>query len=147
MCSSDLDAYGRIAGCKDYKGLTGEVLLVDSSGNVFALCGWKNYALPSSYSLISGSYGDLQPVLAAGCYRTTFKCEESGDFYLYTGEWGRGEAWINGHSLGRYSAEGPQKTLYVPGCWLNADGENELVILDWVGLKSDKVECLKSAIL
>lgn len=142
-----VDAYGRVAGCKDYKGLTGDVSLVGNSGNVLALCGWRNYALPSSYYLISGKYGDLQSVFAAGGYRTTFRCDEPGDFYLYTGEWGRGEAWINGHSLGRYSVEGPQKTLYVPGCWLNADGENELVILDWVGLKSDKVECLKSAIL
>lgn len=141
-----VDAYGRIADRKDYKGLIGKVMLVDEAGSEIELTGWNNYPLPSCYPADKTIFSALQPNSAGGYYRATIKCDENGDFYVYTGLWGRGEAWINGHSLGRYSAEGPQKTLYVPGCWLNKNGNNELIILDWIGIQSADVECLKSPI-
>jgi beta-galactosidase len=43
--------------------------------------------------------------------------------------WGKGIVFVNGHHLGRYWSVGPQQTLYLPGCWLNA-GENEIVIFE-----------------
>lgn len=142
-----VDAYGRVAHGKDYKGLTGGVQLLDSKGKESAFCRWNNYALQSSYSSADDKFGPMPQTLGAGRYRAVFNTPEKGDFYIYTAAWGRGEAWINGHSLGRYSAEGPQHTLYVPGCWLNDSGVNELLILDWVGLKNDEVECLKIPVL
>lgn len=142
-----VDAYGRLADAKDYKGLVGGVALVDEKGNESKIGGWKNYALPSCHSAGDEGFVSPQQPLAAGRYRATFKCSDRGNFYIFTGAWGRGEAWINGHSLGRYSSDGPQKTLYVPGCWLNENGDNELLILDWVGLGTLEVECFKNAIL
>ena len=142
-----VDAYGRVADTKDCKGLVGGVSLVDEKGSESLLEGWRNYALPSCHTTDGAGFVSPQQPLAAGRYKATFKCSDRGNFYIFTGAWGRGEAWINGHSLGRYSCDGPQKTLYVPGCWLNEDGENELLVLDWVGLGSIEVECFKNAIL
>lgn len=142
-----VDAYGRVADIRDCKGLVGGVSLVDNMGNERLLDGWKNYPFPSSCPTGAVDFVSPQQQLAAGYYRATFKCSEKGDFYIFTGAWGRGEAWINGHSLGRYSSDGPQRTLYVPGCWLCDNGENELVILDWTGLDGLDVECFKNAIL
>lgn len=51
------------------------------------------------------------------------------------GGWGRGEVWVNGHSLGRYwPGQGPQMTLYLPGSFLASDGRpNEVVVLELEG--------------
>ncbi|WP_338144918.1 hypothetical protein [Cryobacterium adonitolivorans] len=46
---------------------------------------------------------------------------------LSTEGWGKGHAWSNGFSLGRFWDRGPQTTLYVPGPVLGT--ENEVVIL------------------
>ena len=54
------------------------------------------------------------------------------DTFLDTSGWGKGVAYINGYNLGRYWPQvGPQKTLYVPGSFLNI-GNNELIILEFV---------------
>jgi beta-galactosidase len=54
------------------------------------------------------------------------------DTYLETSQLAKGFVWINGHPLGRFWSVGHQKTLYLPGPWLNA-GTNELVIFDLDG--------------
>jgi hypothetical protein len=56
------------------------------------------------------------------------------DTFLHLGEgWGRGQVWVNGHSLGSYWAEqGPQMSLYLPGSFLQA-GPNEVVLLELDG--------------
>ncbi len=145
-----VDAFGRaanIAGYKDRKGLVGKVCLLDASGKKEVLQGWENTPLSADYTQASlRTFGSLPSVGRGGYYRTTFTLPANGDFYLYMGTWGRGEAWINGHSLGRFWSRGPQKTLYVPGCWLK-DTNNELLILDYVGPTQPVVEGYKSAIL
>ena len=78
------------------------------------------------------SFGKLPESPAPGFYRASIKKPEDGDFFLFVGYWGNGEAWINGHSLGRFRHEGPQRALYVPVCWMN-EGDNELIIADWDG--------------
>ena len=37
--------------------------------------------------------------------------------------------WVNGRSIGKYWAIGPQHTLYVPGPWVKK-GKNEIIVLD-----------------
>jgi hypothetical protein len=56
------------------------------------------------------------------------------DTFLHLGEgWGRGQVWVNGHSLGSYWADqGPQMSLYLPGSFLQA-GPNEVVLLELDG--------------
>ncbi len=58
-----------------------------------------------------------------------FNIATSGDVFLDVSALGKGALWINGHAIGRYWNEGPQKTLSVPGPWLHA-GSNEVVIFD-----------------
>ncbi|MCX4756275.1 glycoside hydrolase family 35 protein [Kitasatospora purpeofusca] len=51
------------------------------------------------------------------------------DAFLALPGWGRGLLWLNGFLLGRYTEEGPQRTLYAPGpLWL--PGRNTLVALE-----------------
>lgn len=138
-----VDAFGRVSnipGYKDFKGLVGDVSLVAADGTEVKLSGWKCYPMPSEYDVVScRSFDTLQGEPAPGYYKTNLKVEKKGDTYLYMGTWGRGEVWINGHSLGRFCNRGPQQTLYLPGCWLN-EGDNELLILDWEGPHSPVVE-------
>ena len=41
----------------------------------------------------------------------------------------KGVVRVNGHNLGRYWEQGPQRDLFVPGCWL-VKGDNEIIVLD-----------------
>ena len=62
-------------------------------------------------------------------FKGQFTLEEPGDGFLDMRPLKRGIVWVNGYNLGRYWDIGPQKSLYVPGCWLNK-GKNELIILE-----------------
>ncbi len=145
-----VDAFGRaanVAGYKDYKGIVGKVFLVDASGKRVALGDWENLPIAADYKQASSrTFGALKGAGREGYYRTQFTLPANGDFFLYMGTWGRGEVWINGHSLGRFWSRGPQRTLYVPGCWLK-EADNELLILDYVGPTQPVVEGYRSAIL
>ena len=77
-------------------------------------------------------FGKLPETATPGFYRAKISKPAEGDFFLFVGYWGAGEVWLNGHLLGRYRKEGPQRTLYVPVCWMN-EGDNELIIVDWDG--------------
>jgi len=59
----------------------------------------------------------------------SFEIKQAGDTFLDVSALGKGALWINGHALGRYWNEGPQKTLYLPGPWLR-EGTNRVVVFD-----------------
>lgn len=146
-----VDAMGRVGNIseyKDYKGLTGTVELLLKDGRRQPLTAWNNYPLPADYVRLSSlTFKDIAESFSGpGVYRATFKNSEKGDTNLFMAGWGRGEVWVNGHSLGRFWNRGPQQTLYLPGCWLNDDG-NELVILDWVGPEKPIIEGFKIRIV
>ena len=71
---------------------------------------------------------------------------EPADLHLDTGGWGRGVVWVNGFCLGRYWSRGPQRTLYVPGPVLRADG-NELVVLELAALTEPTVRFVPRPLL
>lgn len=73
-------------------------------------------------------------VLLAG----SFDADASGDLHLDVRGWGSGAVWINGFALGRYSARGPQETLYVPAPLLRGEG-NEILVLELRGLERPTV--------
>lgn len=131
-----VDAMGRVGnilGYKDYKGLTDVVELYRTNGMVDTLTNWKNYPLPAEYNVVNNKkFERVKGATVPGYYKTFISKPGEGDFYLDMHSWSRGEAWINGHSLGRFCNNGTKRTLYVPGCWLH-DGDNELLIVDWVG--------------
>ena len=133
-----VDATGRVGdvkGYKDYKGLPPSVELLCGKEPAKALKGWKIYPLPTDYAFAtSKSYKSVAAEKKPGYYRVTFEKERAGDFYLYMGDWGKGEVWLNGQPLGRFWSCGPQTALYVPDCWVK-EGSNELVIVDWKGPK------------
>ncbi|MGO4680661.1 glycoside hydrolase family 35 protein [Microbacterium sp. 2MCAF23] len=74
------------------------------------------------------------PVLLAG----SFDADASGDLHLDVRGWGSGAVWINGFALGRYSARGPQETLYVPAPLLRGES-NEILVLELRGLERPTV--------
>ncbi|MBR3883148.1 MAG: beta-galactosidase [Bacteroidaceae bacterium] len=141
-----VDAMGRVGdipGYKDYKGLTDVVQMHCANGRVDTLTNWKNYPLPAEYDAIKEKkFENSRGTNLPGYYKTIINCDSEGDTYLNLSSWTRGEAWINGHSLGRFWNKGPVRTLYVPGCWLQA-GDNELIIVDWVGPSEPKVSGIK----
>jgi len=107
------------------KGITKHVTLAGK-----ALRGWDIYSLPmSETSKLPFTHSSCEGVCY---YRATFRVDTPADAFLDTSAFTKGAVWLNGRPLGRIWDIGPQKTLYVPGPWLNA-GENEVVVLDLNG--------------
>lgn len=108
---------------RNRKGITDEVLLDGKS-----LRGWQITPLPlykETFAGVKFSKNDIvgQPAL----YRGTFSLQTLGDTFLDMRGFTKGAVWINGRSIGKYWAIGPQQTLYVPAPWLKK-GKNEVVI-------------------
>lgn len=57
---------------------------------------------------------------------------------------GDGFLYLNGHPLGRWWHQGPQRNFFLPDCWLNRGGDNVITVAlqsaDGVGVKSASVE-------
>lgn len=58
----------------------------------------------------------------------TFKSQNYKDCFIRLDNFNRGYVFVNGINLGRYDKKGPQKTLYLPGCYLKK--ENEIIVLE-----------------
>ena len=113
-------------------GITKQVLLDGKP-----LTGWKIYPLPMSDPGKLAFIG--KPCSGACFYRGHLHVDRVGDRFLYTGQFVKGFAWVNGHALGRIWNVGPQKTLYLPGAWLHR-GENEVIVFDLEGAPGRTVE-------
>jgi beta-galactosidase len=93
------------------------------------LTDWQIYKLPMQppkfvpSQRIPSSMSD--PHFASG----SFDLARTGDAFLDVSGLGKGVLWINGRCLGRFWNIGPQRTLYVPGPWLN-QGKNDVVVFD-----------------
>ena len=66
-----------------------------------------------------------------------------GPWILVTEGLSKGQAYINGHALGRYWEVGPQHSLYVPTSWLESD--NRLSLFDEEGSNPDQVYLMRDA--
>lgn len=82
------------------------------------------------------------PVLLGG----RFDADASGDLHLDVRGWGSGAVWINGFALGRYSARGPQQTLYVPAPVLRGEG-NEILVFELRGVERATVRFVAEPLL
>jgi|GEM_PF-1947673 len=51
---------------------------------------------------------------------------------------GKGSVWLNGHNIGRYWNKGPQKSLWLPLSWLQA--QNTLVFFEEEQIQPDSVQ-------
>lgn len=80
--------------------------------------------------------------------RCTFEVSSTDTpLYLDPAGLSKGQAYLNGHNLGRYwhqTREGklvnPQQRLYLPACWLKSDAPNELMLFDEHGRTPDSCE-------
>jgi len=54
------------------------------------------------------------------------------DTFFNMDGWGKGVVFVNGRNIGRFWDVGPQKTLYVPGPFLN-EGKNEIIVFETEG--------------
>jgi beta-galactosidase len=149
-----VEAMGRVnfgVEVHDRKGIHGPVTLTATGRVPVELRGWQIYCLPLDARMLDGlKYepsrdGDAS---AAGpaFWRGTVKVDRPGDCFLDMHPWGKGFVWVNGHNLGRYWNIGPQQTMYVPGPWLK-EGDNEIVILDFLGPEKPVIAALDRPIL
>ncbi|MEU9157332.1 glycoside hydrolase family 35 protein [Streptomyces sp. NPDC048417] len=114
--------YGQ--GIHDRKGLLGPVAL-----NGVELNGWQ--CTPLGLGTLDGlAFAPTDaPHLGPAFHRGHFDIERPADSFLSLTGWIKGNAWINGFSLGRYWSRGPQHTLYVPAPVLRP-GRNEITVLE-----------------
>ncbi len=124
------------------KGITEKVTIDDTE-----LLGWKCTSLPLYKApVVSFNYQDDDIKGQPAFHRATFTLDSIGDTFLDMSSWGKGAAWINGRSLGKFWNIGPQQTLYVPGPWLKK-GQNELVVFAFEDTGARTVKGLKEPIL
>jgi beta-galactosidase len=130
--------YGRLL-IDNRKGITDSVRIGDRT-----LTGWQIYSLPfrDVRKLTFDGRPDAGPTLRRG----RFHIDRPADTFLDLRGWGKGAVWVNGHNLGRFWRIGPQRTLYLPGCWLKP-GNNEVVVLDLIPTGQTSIEGLTTPIL
>ncbi len=94
------------------------------------LHGWEIRPLPlTDLSALTFEDGvgtaDGDPVF----HRFETEVDTPADAFVALPGWGRGLLWLNGFLLGRYTEEGPQRTLYAPApLW--QPGRNTLLVLE-----------------
>ncbi|NLC58725.1 MAG: beta-galactosidase [Armatimonadetes bacterium] len=110
----------------DRKGITASVTLSNQ-----LLFDWQIYPLPLADLSVLRFVPVGQATLPDGprFYRGTFDAPTQADTFLAVPGGKKGFCFLNGINLGRYWEKGPQRTLYVPGCWLRPQG-NELVVFE-----------------
>ncbi len=127
---------------KDFKGIVGDMKLtadVDDHEVTWNLKNWSMTTIPDDYqTAVKAFEKNTDKKGTRGYYRGYFNLKKVGDTFLNFETWGKGQVYVNGHSMGRIWYIGPQQTLYIPGCWLKK-GKNEIIVLDVVGPKETKV--------
>lgn len=118
------------------KGIVGEVKV----GGEHVLKTWTSHSIPLHRlpQELSNDYNLTVPYRSPPVfYKMEFTLTEDtppgigSDSILSLRRSTKGQVWVNGHNLGRYWTVGPQQSLYLPGCFLNAPGRpNELVVLE-----------------
>ncbi|MDO4158825.1 MAG: beta-galactosidase [Prevotellaceae bacterium] len=145
-----VEAMGRInfgRAIKDFKGITKEVTIngtIDGDDVTWNLKDWNIRRISDDYTTAVNALSKAtEDVLRndrvgekIGYYRGYFNLKKTGDTFLNTEAFGKGQVYVNGHAIGRFWSIGPQQTLYVPGCWLKK-GKNEVIVLDVVGPKGE----------
>jgi hypothetical protein len=118
-----------------------------SEGATWSFAKWEP-PMPTSFDALEKP--KAKKLKGAPCWwRSRFDLPKSHDgsmpVWLDTTGLSKGQAYINGHNLGRYftssgkgKAVGPQKMLYMPESWLKHDTHNELLLFDEHGFDPEK---------
>ena len=97
------------------------------------LTGWEIYPLPMGGTTAPVKLRYSTKDCTGPCfYRASFTLSATGDTFLDTSAFTKGQLWLNNHALGRIWNAGPQMTLYAPAPWLTR-GTNEVVVFDLEG--------------
>lgn len=97
--------------------------------------GWKAVQLNTTDS-IAGKGNGIQPKSPQSglftWYRVAFTMPEKDDqiwvpWMAKINASGNGYMWLNGHNIGRHWEAGPQRTYFLPECWLHYGQKNVLV--------------------
>lgn len=115
------------------KGIVGNVTV--NGGD--ALKGWEMTSIPlSKLPALQGSGYKVEDKQSPVFYKGSFKLAQnansdlSGDTFLSLPAGIKGIVWVNGRIMGKYWRIGPQQQLYIPGCYLEANRANEVVVLE-----------------
>ncbi|NKX92582.1 beta-galactosidase [Sanguibacter hominis ATCC BAA-789] len=87
---------------------------------------------PALATALDGGSVGVGPVAGSTFAAGRFDSVAGRDHFLRLDGWTRGLVWLNGALLGRFSAQGPTRTMYVPGP-LVRDTDNHLVVLELQG--------------
>jgi len=120
-------------------GITKQVTL-----NGEPLLGWDIYPLPMK--AVNNLPYSTKPCEGPCFYRGSFELAATGDTFLDTSDFSKGELWLNGDALGRIWDIGPQKALYAPGPWL-VKGKNEVIVFDLQGKPGRVIRGLNKPVL
>jgi beta-galactosidase len=106
-------------GIEDYVSI-GSAVLMD----------WEVFNLPLDAGTLSAiRFAEGRQAKAPAFFKGEFELEKVGDTFLDLSRWKKGVVWVNGHNLGRFWEVGPQRDLFLPGCWLKK-GRNEIIVFD-----------------
>ena len=116
------------------KGILSNVTLDDTT-----LTNWTMYALPlDNVNNLQRKVKSMKPrklkiygnsILLAR-FKTPKDINHAVDAYLNTKST-KGQVFLNDRSMGKYWSVGPQKELYLPGCYFNPDPmENQMLIIE-----------------
>ncbi|MCZ6836850.1 MAG: beta-galactosidase [Planctomycetota bacterium] len=118
-----------------------------SDGATWSFAKWEP-PMPTSYEALEKA--DVKKLKGAPCWwKTRFDLPKSHDgsmpVWLDTIGLSKGQAYVNGHNLGRYftacgqgKAVGPQTMLYLPESWLKHGSPNELLLFDEHGFDAEQ---------
>jgi beta-galactosidase len=115
----------------DRKGFT-KAVLKGAKRATTNLTDWTFSALSLESTPPSNLHWKNEAVKGPAFWRGKFKAVANKDTWLDVRGWSKGVLWVNGHNLGRFWNVGPTQTMFLPGCWLK-DGDNDVVILDFIG--------------
>ena len=127
----------------DFVGLAGPVTLTaDIDGNELTLNmrRWTILTIPDGYDTASKALDAVQSDSLSlldtsgkiGYYRFQTVFGRNGDIFLNMSNFGRGQVFVNGNSLGYFSNNPAQQTLPLLRSYLKS-GVNEVVVLDVIG--------------
>ena len=112
----------------------GEYFPGERKGVIGAVCigaqtlnGWKQWIVSARAPLLRAT--PSEPGRGPGFFRGSMHVDTAGDTFLDVRSLRKGAVWINGHCAGRVWEDGPQRDLYIPGCWLQP-GANEVIALE-----------------
>ena len=143
-----VEAMGRInygGQLHDRKGFT-KAALKNTKGSTIQLTDWTFSGVSLETALPSNLRWKNEAVKGPAFWRGSFKAEANKDTWLDVRNWSKGVLWVNGHNLGRFWNIGPTQTMFLPGCWLK-DGDNDVVVLDFVGPTEPTLAGLNAPIL